>query len=211
MNKDLHLDVHFNAIRHKFDLLNQKLDEARNERDEFKRNCIVCFGHFLWIANVTRFLDMNQAKELQELRQTVFSATKSQIVCQNCKSSKTTDNVPTPILSPVSPSTESYFSVNEEEGSRGDNLQDNETRNVTTNLSLPSDITYFPHPDDRGVTYRVESNHDTKVALKLCQVHTLTKSDSITYAVFSPDGKYLAGASDGAMHIFDAKTGKRLR
>ena len=44
MNQDLHLDVHFNAIRQKFDRLNQELDEARNERDEYKRHCIVCFG-----------------------------------------------------------------------------------------------------------------------------------------------------------------------
>ena len=151
---------------------------------------------------------MNQAKELQELRQKVFTAGQRQIVCQNCKSCKTTDENLSPILSPVSPSTESYFSVNEEEGSRGDNLQDNETREDSTNLSLLSDVS-----DNPGATYRVESNHDTKVALKLCQVHTLTKSDSITHAVFSPDGKYLAAASmnDGTVHIFDAKTGKRLR
>ena len=155
---------------------------------------------------------MNQAKELQELRQKVFTAGQRQIVCHDCKSSKTTDNVLSPIPSPVSPSTESYFSFDEEEGSRGDNLQDNETRNASTNLSLPSDITYFPHPDDRGVTYRVESNHDTKVALKLSQVHTLTQNTSPTYAAFSPDGKYLATASeDGRVRIFDAKTGKRLR
>ena len=53
MNQGLHLDAHFNAIRQKFDGLAQELDEARNERDEYKRNCIVCFGHFLWIANLT--------------------------------------------------------------------------------------------------------------------------------------------------------------
>ena len=47
MNQDTHLDVHFNAIRLKFDHLNQELDEARNERDEYKRNCVVCFRHLL--------------------------------------------------------------------------------------------------------------------------------------------------------------------
>ena len=153
---------------------------------------------------------MNQAKELQELRQTVLVASKSHIICQHCKSSKTTDNVLSPILSLVSPSTESYFSVNEEEGIRGDNVQENEIREDSTihgNLSLPSDVS-----DDPGVTYRAESNHDTKVALKLSQVHTLTQNISPTYAAFSPDGKYLATASeDGRVRIFDAKTGSRLR
>ena len=50
MNQDLHLDVHFNAIRQKFDRLIQELDESRNERDEYKRNCTVFFGHCLWIV-----------------------------------------------------------------------------------------------------------------------------------------------------------------
>ena len=40
---DLLLDVHFNAIRQKFDNLNQELEEAKNERDEYKRNCIVFY------------------------------------------------------------------------------------------------------------------------------------------------------------------------
>ena len=155
---------------------------------------------------------MNQAKELQELRQKVFTADQRQIVCHDCKSSQTTDNVLSPILSPVSPSTEPYSSVDEEEGSRADNVQENETKKESTNLSLRSDITYFPQPDDPGVTYHVESNLDTKVALKLSQVHTLTQRTSRTYAAFSSDGKYLATASeDGTVHIFEAKTGKRLR
>ena len=152
---------------------------------------------------------MNQAKELQELRQTVFTTSKNQIVCQHCKSYKTTvDNLP-PILSPVSPS-ESYFSVDEEGGSCDDNIQENET---TKDSTKRSDQTYFPHPDDPDVTFNVESNHNTKVALKLNQVHTLSQMASRTYAVFSPDGKYLATASmnDGTVQIFDAKTGKRLR
>ena len=152
---------------------------------------------------------MNQAKELQELRQKVFIVGQRQIVYHDCKSCQTADNVLSPVLSPVSTSTKSYFSV--EEGIRGDNVQENETRKDSTNLSPPSD-TFFPHPDDPGVTYRVESNHDTKVALKLNQVHTLTRNTSRTYAAFSPDGKYLATASqDGRVNIFDAKTGKRLR
>ena len=155
---------------------------------------------------------MNQAKELQELRQTVFGAGKYHFVCQDCKSGQITDNVLSPILSPVSPSTESYFSVDEEEGSRGDNVQESETKKESSNLPLRSDITYFPHPDDRGIPYRVEFNHDTKVALKLNLVHTLTQNASRTYAAFSPDGKYLASASrEGEVHIFDTKTGKRLR
>ena len=155
---------------------------------------------------------MSQAKELQELRQTALGAGKSHIVCQHCKSCQIADNVLSSILSPVSPSTESYFSVDEEEGSRGDNVQESETKKESTNLPLQSDITYFPQPDDPDVTYRVESNHDTKVALKLSQVHTLTQNNSRTYAAFSSDGKYLATASDdGTVRIFDAMTGKRLR
>ena len=47
INQDLHLDDHFNAIRQKFDRLNRELDEAMNERDEYKRNCIVFFGLLL--------------------------------------------------------------------------------------------------------------------------------------------------------------------
>ena len=43
MNQDLQLDVHFNAIRQQFERLNQELDEVRNERDEYKRNCNVFY------------------------------------------------------------------------------------------------------------------------------------------------------------------------
>ena len=156
---------------------------------------------------------MNQAKELQELRQTVFTTSKNQIVCQHCKSYKTTVDNLSPILSPVSPSTESYFSA-DEEGSRCDNIQENETKDDSTNLSLRSDVMCFPQPDDPGVRYRVESNHDTKIALKLSQVHTSTQStsQSRTYAAVSPDGKYLATAQSGSgtVQIFDPKTSKRL-
>ena len=157
---------------------------------------------------------MNQAKELQQLRQKVFTTGQRDIACHDCKSCQTIDdNINlSPILSPVSPSMESYFSVDDEEGRHGDNVQENETRKDSTNLSLRSDMTYFAHPDDPSVTYRVEFNHDTKVALKLNQVHTLTRNTSRTCAAFSPDGKYLATASeDGTVHIFDSKTGKRLR
>ena len=74
------------------------------------------------------------------------------------------------------------------------------------------DKTYFPQPDDPGVTYHVESNLDSKVALKLSLVHTLTQNASRTSAAFSPDGKYLATASrEGEVQIFDAKTDKRIR
>ena len=39
---DSDLDVHLNGIKQKFDRLNQELEEARNQRDEYKRNCILC-------------------------------------------------------------------------------------------------------------------------------------------------------------------------
>ena len=104
---------------------------------------------------------MNQEKELQELRQTVYRTSNGRIVCQHCKSCQTTVDKLSPILSPASPSSESYFSVDGEEGTCDDNVQENETRKDSTNLSQPSDITYFPHPDDPGVTFNVESNHDT--------------------------------------------------
>ena len=47
MNQDPYLDVHFNAIRQKFDYLNRELDEARNQRDEYERNCVVSFRYLL--------------------------------------------------------------------------------------------------------------------------------------------------------------------
>ena len=212
MNIDLLLDVHFNAIRQKFDRLNQELDEARNQRDDYMRNCIVCFGHKLLVDLNPVALDENQAKELQELRRKIFAASEDHIVCQHCKSCQTTNDSISPILSP----NESRFSV-DEEGGRGDNLQENETRKDPTipgNLSLRSDITYFPQPraDDSGVIYNVEFNHDTTVALKLNLAHALTQNASRTYAAFSPDSKYLATVSEaGIVHIFDAKTGSRLR
>ena len=44
---DFHLDVYLNGIREKFNHLNKELDEARNQRDEYKRNCIACFRNLL--------------------------------------------------------------------------------------------------------------------------------------------------------------------
>ena len=44
---DSHLDVYLNGIRQKFSRLNLELDEARNERDEYKKNCIYCFVNLL--------------------------------------------------------------------------------------------------------------------------------------------------------------------
>ena len=44
---DSQLDEYLDGIRRKFDHLNQELDEARHQRDEYKRNCIVCSGHLI--------------------------------------------------------------------------------------------------------------------------------------------------------------------
>ena len=78
---------------------------------------------------------------------------------------------------------------------------------ISGSLSLRSDMAYVP---DADATYSVEFNHNTKATMNL--VHRLPKNTHTTYAAFSRDGKYLAAVSlDGIVHIFDAKTGKRLR
>lgn len=147
---------------------------------------------------------MNQAKELQELRQMVFGSSKGH-VCHHCKSS--------------------YFSNNKlEEGVCGDNVlrenytsNEDETRKDFTisdnaSLSLRSAVTYFSRPADRDAAYSVKFNRDTKAVLKLNLVHTLIQNTDTAYAAFSADGKNVATVSEaGIMHVFDVKTGKRLR
>ena len=78
---------------------------------------------------------------------------------------------------------------------------------------MQSDVQCFPQSDDPNDTYNVEFSHDTKVALKLNLIHTLTQNTSPTFAAFSMDSKHLVtvSADGGIVHIFDAKTGKRLR
>ena len=199
---DSHLDVYLDGIRQIFNRLNQELDEARNQRDEYKRKCIVLAASELLIGPLC--LDTNLAKELQEFRQTAF--------CQRCKCCRTT----------VPSSGESCFSM-EEKGGHDANLRgiytskENETKKYSTisgNAPLypPSDAMHFARPGDG--TYNVEFNHDTKVALELNLVHTLAQNtDTVTYAAFSMDGKYLATVSfaGGRVHVFDVKTGKKLR
>ena len=186
-------------------------------------------------ANPT-LVDTNQAKELQELRKMVAGST-SKGICQLCKSSGTTGENLSPILSPASSSDESYFSIGEDgtlsdqpydwredernQGGRSDNLgesytsdedeiQNNSTIPGNTSLSLQSNLSPVAQPE-ADYTWKVEFNPDTKVALKLNLVHTLTQNAIRTYAAFSMDGKYLATVSEtGVVSIFDVKTGKRL-
>ena len=40
---DYHLDAYLDGIKQQFIRLNQELDEARNQRDEYKINCILNF------------------------------------------------------------------------------------------------------------------------------------------------------------------------
>ena len=54
------IDVHFNAIRQKFDNINQELEEVKNERDEYKRNCIVLY--FLVDDNLTLIFRFESSK-----------------------------------------------------------------------------------------------------------------------------------------------------
>ena len=156
-------------------------------------------------------VDTNQARELQHLRQTVLGTS---ISCQHCKSRGTTDDNPSPVVSPISSSSESYASFlddgsapdqQQEESDQSEGLQENETRNYSGN-------THVTRHDDADTTFKVEFNPDTKVALKLNLEHSLTKNAVWTYVAFSMDGKYLATVSEpGIMQIFDVKTGKCLR
>ena len=219
------LDVYLNGIREKFNLLNRELDEARNQRDEFRRNCMVLLREFTGLTQTDRH---EASEELQELRQTVFASnSKGRIVCRSCGTSN--DDL-SPILSPVSPCSESYFSIHEE--SAGSDLLHNwrqdgrnqlreiyashedEKQNGSTipgnssRSSLQSNISSVIQPTS---TWHVEFNPATKVALKLNLVHTLTQNTVRTYAAFSIDGKYLATVSSaGVVHIFDVETGKRI-
>lgn len=150
-------------------------------------------------ANLTWYLDTNLAKELEELRQRVFGTSRGRIVCQRCR---TTDDNLSPIVSPLSSSSESYFSFGED-GSVSDQSQ-KETD---------------PDPDadglqenDGNTAYSVEFNPHTKVTLRLSLERQLTQNGDRTYAAFNMDGKYLATVSDaGRVQIFDVKTAKRLR
>ena len=164
-------------------------------------------------------------KELQELRQSINGTSEgSHIVCQHCKSRQTIDDSLSPILSPVSSSSESYFSALEEE-SASDRLYnsrqdeggyDDKPQNYTPNVSSlsQSKVSLVAQPDNPDSTWNVEYNPDTKVALDLNPVYTLTQNTTSTYAAFSMDGKYLATLSEsGTVHIFvfDVMTGKRIR
>jgi len=202
---DLHLDIYLDGIREKFNRLNRELDEARNQRDEYERNY------------------MKQLKELQEFRQTsIIGNSEGRRVGQHCKSCGAFDDN----LSPASSSSESYFSIHEEEpasdrpypgqdeGGCGDNLWQNYTPNeisVNSSLALQSKVSPIAQPDNPDSTWNVEFNPDTKVALELNPVHIFTQNTTRTYAAFSMDGKYLATVSEtGTVHIFDAMTGQRI-
>ena len=177
-------------------------------------------------------IDTNQAIELGELRRIIFADSKGPVVCQHCKSYRTTNDNLSPTLSPVSSSSESYFSTHEEESTsvddrpynpredNGNNVRENytpnedEIRNDSTNpsISLQSNVSPVIQPEGPDPTWNVEFNSDTKVALEMNLVHTLFLNTVETYAAFSIDGKYLATVSaTGAVHIFDVKTGKRIR
>ena len=47
LTPDSHLDGYLNGIRQEFTRLNQELEEARNQREEYKRNCTVRFRNLL--------------------------------------------------------------------------------------------------------------------------------------------------------------------
>ena len=65
---------------------------------------------------------MIQAKELEELRQTVFRSSNGHTVCQHYKCCGTASNDnPSLILFPASSTSESYFSIDEEEAERPNN------------------------------------------------------------------------------------------
>ena len=129
------------------------------------------------------------------------------MVCKLCGTSN--DNFPSVIVS--SSSGGSCFPNHEEGGDANLRANVDSTISGGVSLSLRSDVTSLPRPDDPDATYKVEFNPDTEVALKLNRVHTLTQCTDITYAAFSVDGKYLAAASNDCVYTFDVKTGKRLR
>ena len=216
LTPDSHLDVYLNGIRQKFDCLNQELDEARNQRDECRRKCLLSV-FACEEATYATLIDTNLAKELQELRRTVVGTGKGSIVCQHCKSCVTTNDN----LSPVSSSSEFYSSIDEEAGgnlwendiSNDDKIRKDSTISGNHFLRMQTDVSPViqraKHP---GSTWKVEFNPDTKIALKLNLVHAMSQRAVKTYAAFSMDGKYLAAVSEiGIIHIYDVKTGKRIR
>ena len=225
---DLHLDVHLNAIREEFNRLKRELDEARNQRDELRRKCMIRVKNLLVKPLIQRLID---TKELQELQQTVFGTSNDRIVCQRCKSCRSTNDNLSPILSPVSSSGD-YFSIHDEEsefdlpyesrevqrslGGHGDNQGESYTSDegeIPNDSTIPgnnlqSNVSPVKQPEDPDSTWKVKFNPDAKVALKLNLVRTVTQNTARTYAAFSMDGKYLATISEtGVVHIFDMKTG----
>ena len=127
---------------------------------------------------------MNQAKELQELRQRVGTSTVD-TGCKHCKG----------------------------EGGHNANLPENDTSNEDGARKEPPISGNNPRSlrSRSEATYNVEFKNDTKVALKLRLAYSLTQKPAKTYAAFSMDGKYLATACEDRVYFFDVETCKRLR
>lgn len=86
------------------------------------------------------------------------------------------------------------------QSNHGYTLQENEISKhsaitANTSLSQQSDVTPVTQPQGLDSAWKVEFNPDTRTALKLNLVHTVTQNTIRTYAVLSMDGEYLATVS----------------
>jgi len=215
------LDEYLKGIRNEFDRLNHELDETRKQLDEYITKCT--YINFSQVElEIQSLIDLSQARELQELRQTTSSCHEG--ITHTCR---ITDDNPSPLIS--SESVSSYHSPLEGEDSASDHLvntedsnelpkqeRDQEGADVDRNesiaasgtASLPTGIFTDEHD---APAWHVEFNRNTTPIPNLNLMHKLTLQRGINLA-FSMDGEYLATASySGKVSIFHSKTGKRIR